>query len=277
MKRVLIALVILIVLLFIHSNFTVGVSDYSVSITDLPDSFDGYRIVQLSDLHSRRHPFMMNKIERAKPDIVVMTGDMISSSDADFSTFISLAEKCAQKFPTYFIVGNHEQALDEDELLELYVQLESAGVVILDNTSVAISRGKSEINLYGLWFNLRYYRDINDKTEANYVVCADTVREILGDAEDGVNILLAHNPIYFDGYAEWGADLVLSGHMHGGMVRIPWRGGLLSPEKEYFPKYDAGEYHKDDSSMIISRGLGSHTGFRIFNQPEIVVIELLSE
>ncbi len=275
MKRFISLILIFILLGFVYSNFTVGVSEYTVSFSELPDDFSGYKIVQLSDLHNRRYPFMMAKINKLKPDIVVMTGDMVSSSDTDYTSFLSLAEKVSKRYPTYFIVGNHEQMLSDLNYERLIAAVSDLGIEVLDNSKAELERGNSKINLFGLWFNLRYYRDLNDEKEAGYFVDKEKMDELLGRAPEGCNILLAHSPVFFDGYAEWGADLTLSGHMHGGMIRIPFYGGLFSPEREFFPKYDAGLFEQKNSKLIISRGLGEHIGFRLFNQPEIVLIKLM--
>lgn len=274
MKKFLLALVILIVVLFLHSNFTVGITNYEVNIADLPDEFENFKILQLTDLHSKKIGGILSKIEREEPDIVVMTGDMISTDDENFDVFLSYAEEIAEKFPTYFIVGNHEQALKRADCAELIAKLADIGVYVLDNERVKIERGDSGINLYGMWFNLRFYRDVNDESTEEYIVSKEHITNILGNAKNGVNILLTHNPVYFDAYAEWGADLTLSGHMHGGMIYVPFKGGLFSPEKEYYPEYDGGYYEKQGSYLIVSRGLGEHKGFRFLNQPEIAVITL---
>ena len=274
MKKFLLALVVLMVVLFLHSNFTVGITDYEVNIDTLPDEFEGFKILQLTDLHSKEIGGLISKIEREEPDIVVMTGDMISTDDENFDVFLSCAEEISDKFPTYFIVGNHEQALSRADCAELVAKLADIGVYVLDNERVKIERGDSCINLYGMWFNLRFYRDVNDESTEEYVVTKEHMTNIIGTPEKGVNILLTHNPVYFDAYAEWGADLTLSGHMHGGMIYVPFKGGLFSPEKEYYPEYDGGYYEKQGSSLIVSRGLGEHKGFRFLNQPEITVITL---
>lgn len=274
MKRFICIFFVLILLCFVYSNFTVGVSKYSINSSEIPSDFSGYKIVQLSDLHNRRYPFMMAKVNKLKPDIVVMTGDMVSSDDTDFSSFLSIAEKISKKYPTFFVVGNHEQMLTKENYEKLIVSVKALGIEILDNSKVTLEKENSKINLFGLWFNLRYYRDLNDEKEAGYFVDKKKMTELLGKAPSGYNILLAHSPVFFEGYAEWGADLTLSGHMHGGMIRIPGIGGLFSPEREFFPKYDAGLFENEDSKLIISRGLGEHVGFRIFNRPEIVLIKL---
>ena len=274
MKRVLIILAILVVVLFLHSNFTVGVTGFEVNIPDLPAEFEGYKILQLTDLHNKKIGGLVSKIENESPNIVVMTGDMISTDDEDFDTFLSYVDEISDKFQTYFIVGNHEQALKRVDCADLIAKLSDRGVYVLDNECVRIERTNSHINLYGMWFNLRFYRDVNDKSTEEYIVTDEHVTDILGKPRKGVNILLTHNPVYFDAYANWGADLTLSGHMHGGMIRVPFKGGLFSPEKEYYPEYDGGHYEKEVKSLIVSRGLGQHKGFRFLNQPEITVITL---
>lgn len=278
MKRFFLCLLALLLMLgmeFVRSNYTVGVSRYDIAIENLPEQFEKYRILQLTDLHGRSFPQLIGLIERQSPDIVVMTGDMVSSTDREFDVFLSLARTIAPEIPTYFIVGNHEQALPRASLAELTARLADAGVRILDNRAERLTRGDAHINLYGLWFNLRYYRDKNDARTQDYIIGEQELRRILGDAPRGeVNLLLAHNPVYFDAYAAWGADLTLCGHMHGGMIRIPFYGGLLSPEKEYFPKYDAGLFENGGAEMLVSRGIGEYAGFRFFNQPEIIVIDL---
>ncbi|MBR5478800.1 MAG: metallophosphoesterase [Clostridia bacterium] len=267
-------LILLVFFLFWHSNSTVGITKYKVKIEDLPGEFNNYKIVQLSDLHSREWDGFVGKIRKQSPDIVVMTGDMISTDDENFDVFLSYAEEIAKEFTTYFIVGNHEQALHRADLAELTKKLADRGVYVIDNSRVRLEKGDSHINLYGLWFNLRFYRDVNDSSTSDYILSVENVEEILGKPKKGVNILLTHNPVYFDAYAKWGADLTLSGHMHGGMIYVPFKGGLFSPEKEYYPEYDGGYYEKQGSALVVSRGLGEHAGFRLLNQPEIVVITL---
>ncbi|HZX20985.1 MAG TPA: metallophosphoesterase [Clostridia bacterium] len=280
---ILLVLAIAFIGIFIVSNQFLTVTTYNLEYPDLPVSFDGFRIVQLSDLHNNRfgadNQRLISAINKQSPDIIVMTGDMINSTDRDYSILISLAENLANKYGTYFVVGNHEQSLKDAELQALYGELKTAGVYILDNEKTTIEKDNERINIYGMWFNLRYYSDqtnqyIRDNPE-DYYFSLDRMNSVIGTHDDGFSILLTHNPAYFDTYSRFGADLTLSGHIHGGMIRIPFLGGVYSPEKTFFPKYDAGLYSVMDKKMIVSRGLGNgKQGFRFLNPPEIVTITL---
>jgi len=272
------------IILVIISNTVLVVDKYNLISDNLPSAFDGFKIVQLSDLHSkefgRDNSSLIKKIDKTNPDIIVMTGDMVNSTDTDFSIFFTLTKKLVEKYPVYYIVGNHEQALSEKNIAFIYNELKSYGVYVLDNEVAEIERDGARIHMYGLWFNLRYYSDQTSDYVINnpdtYYFAEDTMKKILGDCDsESFNVLLTHNPVYFDTYAKWGADLTLSGHIHGGMVRIPFVGGVYSPEKTFFPKYDEGLFEEDDKRMIVSRGIGNGSlGFRFLNCPQIVEITL---
>lgn len=266
------------------SNNYLKTTDYQVTYQNLPAAFDGYRIVHLSDLHSREfgktNHSLISKIDQADPDIIVMTGDMVNSKDENYDVFISLSKALAAKYDVYFIVGNHEQCLGKNNLKTLYEKLTDAGVIVLDNQKVTITKTDQRIDLYGMWFNLRYYSNMNTEyvqnNAAEYFFSLDKMNQVMGKKEaDVFSILLTHNPAYFETYLKWGADLTLAGHIHGGMVRLPFSGGVFSPERNLFPPYDAGDYSALDQHMIVSRGLGNGTeGFRLFNCPELVVVTL---
>ncbi|NLZ48584.1 MAG: metallophosphoesterase [Clostridiales bacterium] len=248
--------------------------------SQVPNSFDGFKILQISDLHSKEfgkdNRRLLEVIDKVAPNLIVITGDMINSKETDFSVFYKLAVSLVNKYPVYYIVGNHEQNLNEEALEEMLAYIDGLGVQVLDNEKITIEKEGKSINFYGLWFHLRYYRDLSNENTKEYYFGTEQIKKILGEAEEkDFNILLTHNPVYFDTYSTWGADLTLSGHMHGGMVRLPFVGGLVSPEKELFPKYDGGLYKAGSNSMIVSRGLGSgKAGFRFFNKPELVIITL---
>lgn len=283
-RKNLLIIVILLVIIAVgriyFDNNILEVSHYTVASNKIPTSFKGFKILQLSDLHSKSYGNYNNKlikkVNSEKTDIVVMTGDMVNAKDADFEVFINLAEQIGKRYETYYIVGNHEQNLNDDKRKELMDKLNEIGIRVLDNEKVTITRGMDSINLYGLWFNLRYYKDLSNEYTKDIFFGAEQIQSILGSLDtDSYNILLTHNPLYADTYSNWGADLILSGHIHGGMIRIPFAGGLLSPERDLFPEYDAGKYEVNNKVLIVNRGLGNGDfGFRVFNQPEISIITL---
>lgn len=282
-KRIILIIVILLLAfaarIYVDNNF-LEVSRYTVTSNKIPDSFDGFKILQLSDLHSNSfgdgNNKLLEKITGENPDIVVMTGDMVDSKDTDFDVFTDLAGEISKNYDTYYIVGNHEQSLGKKRRKILTDILTEFGIKVLDNEKVTITKGGDSINLYGLWFNLRYYKDSSNEYTKDVLFGEEQIQDILGKPDtDSYNILLTHNPLYADTYSEWGADLTLSGHIHGGIIRIPFVGGVFSPERKFFPKYDGDMHQVDDKILIVNRGLGnSNLAPRIFNRPEISVITL---
>lgn len=266
----------------IRSNSRLRVSNFTVSSEKLSAIFDGFRIVQISDLHSKlfgkNSHRLLTAVAAQHPDLIVLTGDMVNRFDHDFSIFYSLAKELPKQAPTYYILGNHEEVFTAQTRQQLYEQLASFGVHVLDNDSVTISRGGESIHLYGLWSPLPFYRRINKPKTKENTWTTEHICQRLGLADRTKwNLLLAHNPLFFDSYVEWGADLTLCGHVHGGVVRLPWVGGLLSPERKFFPAYDAGRYDRENCTMIVSRGLGNGNPLpRIWNSPQLPVITLHS-
>ena len=261
-------------------NHLLKLCNYSIESPEIPQEFDGLKILQLSDLHSKRfgrgNSRLLEKIKDAKPDFVVMTGDMISRSDTSYEVFFSLARILGQTYPCYYIIGNHEQDLEPGELHAFLKRLAALKIQVLNNEKTVLHRGNSRINLYGMWFSLKYYRESKLWAAPAPLFGERELTSALGKRDSShYSILLTHNPLAFPAYAEWGADLTLCGHIHGGMIRLPFFGGLLSPERKFFPEYSAGIYERDGKKMLVSRGLGSGTfGIRMFNIPEIVLITL---
>lgn len=267
---------------YIISLFKIDVSKYEVASSKVPKAFDGFKILQLSDLHNRRfnknNKKIVKIIEKQKPDIIVMTGDMVSSNSTGFSNFFLLVEELDGKYPIYYIFGNHEQRLSVEKQSLIIGKLREYGVKVLNNQQEFITKDDESIQIFGLNQELIYY--------TNYLKSKKTYSYETKDMENAIrkadskkfNILLAHNPLYFETYEKWGADLTFSGHVHGGIIQIPFIGGFLSPERKLFPKYSGGEYEINDSKMIVSRGLGyTKINLRFFNNPEICVVELKSK
>lgn len=287
------ALIILtFILIFLYwQNYSLQISKYILSYDKLPQGFDGYRIVQISDMHGKtfgsKNSTLAKRIKDLKPDILCVTGDMLSSHVDDSRAFLDFLEEFEDFCPVYMCLGNHEQIVrwlksNENGNIDYKVffsEVESHGVNILDNETVVLKKGKDQIWLSGLTIELYHYsRRDTENFDNNLLLKKFFIDDAIGKPAKGFNLLLTHNPVYFDEYVLWGANLTLSGHMHGGVIQVPFKGGLLSPERTFFPKYDAGLFEEKSSKMIVNRGLGySQINFRLFNRPEISLIELKSE
>ncbi|MGI6084615.1 MAG: metallophosphoesterase [Acetivibrionales bacterium] len=288
-----IALVLLVVFYY-WQNHTLQITRYEFAYENLPRGFDGYRIVQISDMHGktfgRNNIVLANRIKRLKPDLLLVTGDMISSTMVDEDAFFDFLDQFDKACPVYLCLGNHEQIVrqlsisgkNNDRYRNFIDNISKKGAVLLDNEKTNIKNGEDVIVLSGLSLELYHYtrRDIEPYDE-NLSLTKSYIEGVLGSTPEGFKILLAHNPAYFDEYVSWGADLILAGHIHGGIIRIPFLGGLFSPDKIFFPEFDAGLFEKGKSKMIVNRGLGclgySKINIRLFNRPEITFIELLQK
>ena len=241
------------------------------------------RMVLLSDLHNRSfgrdNERLIRKITELSPDGILVAGDMLTAAKGhDYSAALRLMERLSEAYPIYYGMGNHEYRLElyPDQYLGMYEGylkgLRAAGIEPLINESTCLPAWN--VTVCGVQIDRCYYKHLRkEPMESEYLP------RILGEAsEDAFQVLIAHNPAYFEDYAAWGADLVVSGHVHGGIMRLPVLGGVLSPSLTLFPKYDGGRFTHGKSTMILSRGLGSHTiPLRFFNPGELVVIELLPE
>lgn len=265
--------VIIVVTVIILGNYDVETYKYNIKSEKIPESFDGFRIAQVSDLHNaefdKYNSTVLQPIFLSRPNIIVITGDMIDSRNTDVDVALSFAQKAVNIAPVYYINGNHESRVPE-EYEELKKGLTEAGVTVLENESVDITIGEETISLIGINDPTFRMKLVDDTMEQNI---GHQLMDIIPD-NDNYKVLLAHKPHYFDSYAGQ-VDLVLSGHAHGGQFRIPFVGGLIAPGQGFFPEYYEGSYIKEDTEMIVSRGIGnSIIPFRINNKPEIVVAEL---
>lgn len=275
---VIVLLLLLVVLLRIYiDNEIPKVSNVEVKSSKLPEVFDGYKIVQLSDLHSKsfsnNNEMLIDMIDKESPNIIVMTGDMVTANEKDFTVFYSLVKELTKKYRVYYVYGNHEGELSLKLKSEITAFLKENGVIVLDNDYISIEKNNEKINLYGLCYTQKYY---SYKGGKKHIITENYIKNKLGTIDKNkYNILLTHNPLFFDAYSGYGFDLTLSGHVHGGLIRLPFIGGILSPERKFFPQYSAGVYEKGNSKLVVSRGLSRGTkGFRFFNRPDVVSITL---
>ena len=283
---ILICIFILICIYLSHNINTLEIAQYTIKNKKIPKEFDGYNIVQISDLHSKlfgeNNKKLIQKIKSLNPDIVVVTGDLIDGENNNYNVALDFMKEISKLYRVYYIIGNHEQKSlikkYKDEYKDYFNKLHQIDFVNLDNNKVEIVKGDSNINLYGLTVPYSCYKYLFDNQETTSIDI-DFLEEKLGKVDrEQFNILLAHTPFYFDAYEKWGADLTLCGHVHGGVVRLPFIGGLLSPDRNFFPKYDLGEYNMGKSTMILSKGLGGSKVLpRVNCKPEIVEITLKSK
>jgi len=256
-------------------NMLITVSKYEIKSNKIPKKFDKFKIVHLSDFHSYGNDNIkiVEKINDERPNIIVMTGDMVSKYDVNFEKFLNLAEVLSKKYEIYYIVGNHEIRLRKDDLNLIMKELHKFGIKVLNDEKVTLIRGNESINIYGIDIPLSYYKIINKPLNIGEII-----NVLINKCnENEYNILLAHNPLLFPEYAKYNVDLTLSGHIHGGMIRLPFIGAILSPERKFFPKYSSGVYEINNKKLLVSRGLGhSRPGIRLFNKREIVSITLNS-
>ena len=264
--------VIVVATVIILGNYDVETYKYNIKSEKIPESFDGFRIAQVSDLHNaefdKYNSTVLQPIFLSRPNIIVITGDMIDSRNTDVNVALSFAQKAVNIAPVYYINGNHESRVPE-EYEELKKGLTEAGVTVLENESVDITIGEETISLIGINDPTFRMKLVDDTMEQNI---GHQLMDIIPD-NDNYKVLLAHRPEYFDVYAG-NVDLVLSGHAHGGQFRIPFVGGLVAPGQGFFPEYYEGSYIEDNTEMIVSRGVGnSIIPFRINNKPEIIVAE----
>lgn len=257
----------------IYENNSIVITKSNFSSQKITSDFDGFTIAQISDLHNKLfgddQAKILNKLKSISPDIIVITGDLIDRRKYNLDiamTFISGAVKIA---PVYYVSGNHEAWSGDFPLIKK--SLVEAGVNVLDDIVVELTKGKTSIDIIGL--------SDPDFLTSDYIEGTNTSKTIeqLKQWVMGKNfkILLSHRPELFDLYSENSMDLVFTGHAHGGQIRIPFIGGLIAPDQGIFPKYSSGSYSKDSTTMFVSRGLGNSIfPVRVFNRPEIVVVTL---
>lgn len=273
-KRKIIIAVILILTLFltwiIWTNLAIKTTDITIENNKIPEEFNNFKIAQVSDLHNRKLGDRLIKIiQNESPDIIVVTGDLVDSPHTDFDTAMEFIDSAIKIAPVYYVTGNHEAWLNNFEDLEK--RLTDSGVYILDNKCQWLTKGDAKINIAGV-----KDPDFIERTSLDGIqdaIVTESLKPLLNNKY--YNIVLSHRPELFEEYVNMQADLVLTGHAHGGQVRIPFVGGLIAPNQGLFPHYTEGVYSKDNTDMVVSRGLGNSViPVRVNNTPELVMITL---
>ncbi len=256
-----------------YNSIVIGVTEYKITSDRIPAEFDNYKILQISDFHSGNFHGgtnqLIEKVKKAEPDIIVLTGDLIDEDKVNLKVVKGMIEQLVPIAPVYSVSGNHDIWYSDFEgYQKLLMKL---GVNVMDNREAVLQRGDWSIMLYGIGDPITW----DDAEAKNYL--QEKMR--LFNPDNSFNILLFHRANMFSTIKGKGYQLVLSGHMHGGQVQIPFIGGLVSPHhnNRWFPKYTDGKWAEDGTTMIVSRGLGNNAPVpRLFNPPELVLITLAS-
>ena len=227
------------------------------------------RIVNISDLHNtlfgKEQSRLIKKLEELSPDIIVASGDIVNECEK-YDNTVLFAQKASRIAPVYYASGNHERRAHEKEYLKLMDILSENGINVLNDLNSTVNVGENTINIIGV---------------DDWSLSDGTFKEKINNMSisELYNVVLAHEPQYFEDYSTLNCELVLCGHEHGGQIRLPFIGGLFAPDEYFFPKYSEGEFIKNGTEMIVSRGLGNQIIFcpRFFNLPEIVCIDISSE
>lgn len=257
---------------------------YEINVPGLPRGAR-FRLAFLSDLHNCAFDGVTERLAKAKPDAVLCGGDiancpkfpLLPAWDVALSFYAALAEN----FPTYAVPGNHEARWREaeDEKLRasyevFHEQLREIGVVLLENDVVKLDANGMSLSLAGLDPDRRVYK-VRKRGERAFP--DGEIERLIGPKPDGFTVLLSHTPNAAADYAAWGADLVLSGHIHGGIVRLPKLGGLVGPGIQALPPYTKGRYRIGETTLIVGAGLGEHSiPLRVGNPRHIVYVDIIS-
>lgn len=271
--------IILVLALFsqiIWENSALELNCFTITSEKLPKSFDGFKIVHISDLHNaeigENNKDLLDVIREAQPDIIAITGDLVDSRRTNIGVAIDFAEAAMKIAPCYYVTGNHEERISQ--FVELKQGLEAVGVVFLDDCTTKINKDNEFITVVGINdpnFKANYFSD-----EAEEII-GTQLKRLIPESNTNFYLLLSHRPEYFELYADYNINLILSGHAHGGQFVFPFVGGLFAPNQGLFPEYTSGVYTKNSANMIVSRGIGnSIVPFRINNRPEVILIELKS-
>ena len=257
----------------VWGNTALVTADVLVCSNGIPEAFDAYKIVQISDLHDAQigenNEKLIAMTAETEPDCIVLTGDFVDSSRFHPELSLSVAESLVKIAPVYYVSGNHEAILPDEDYQALTDGLRALGVCVLEDESAELTRGGQSIRLIGLTDIGFHPGTLEEKKDALRTALSALL------PEDEFSVTLAHRPELMDVYTECGAPLVLSGHAHGGQIRLPGIGGLIAPGQGLFPKSTEGKYEENGTTLVVSRGIGNSVlPLRVNDRPQIVVVQL---
>lgn len=259
-----------------HGNTAVDTSSFVLSDRAIPKAFDGFTIAQISDLHSTQfgkdQEKLTKRLTEAKPDIIVVTGDLLDSRrSCDVKIAVDTLRQMIKIAPVYYVTGNHESRIP-DLYQGLERQMKDMGVCVLRSESAFLKRKNDKIQIIGMDDPAFYAKKHRQPPKSNMEMLKKLKCLVHKDA---YTVLLSHRPDLFDRYCKTGANLIFCGHAHGGQFRIPGIGGVYAPNQGLLPKYTEGCFVRNGAVMFVSRGLGNSLfPFRLNNPPEVVVVTL---
>lgn len=266
----------LMAVFFIWQNNAIVIRSIDYKNTELPQAFEGYTIIHISDLHNKafgnNQKRLLKKIRSSSPDIIVITGDLIDRRKYDLDTAMVFIKGAREIAPVYYVSGNHEAW--SGDYKNIKKQLQSSSVEILDDRKTQLFKDKDSIEILGISDPAFLTSSDTDKADLKYL------KNSLGKLAQGpkFKILLSHRPELFDLYAGENIDLIFAGHAHGGQIRLPFIGGLVAPDQGWLPAYTDGAYIQKESTLIVSRGLGNSIfPLRVFNRPQIIKVVFKGE
>lgn len=284
MKMLLIIIAVLVVLCIaecIRELSTFKVTHYKIQSNKLKN-INSRKIIFLSDLHNcrygRQNEILLDAIKKESPDMILIAGDMlIGKKGAPTDVAKNFLKELSKMCNTYYANGNHEQRMKNDPekygdvYKDYYRFLKSQGVLYLENSKKSEKWDACEVEVLGL--------EIPDDAYGKFCkvsIPEDYVEQCFGKADSSkYQILIAHNPLFMKQYLNWGADLIVSGHLHGGVARIPFWRGIISPQGSLFPKYSGEMKVEDTTTVVVSRGIGLHTiPIRFLNMAEVIVLHV---
>ncbi|MDR0906444.1 MAG: metallophosphoesterase [Oscillospiraceae bacterium] len=260
------AIVLVIAGVFYNWNYTLQTEEFELKFADLPPAFDGFRIAIISDLHDakfgKENAKLIDAVRGLNPDIIALTGDVTDETD-QVPDALNTVRALVEIAPVYYVSGNHEW--EDGGIRELFAGLPEVGAAVLRNEIIPIERGGDVIYLIGL-------EDKNGPADM------EQPESVFARKPDGFSVTLIHRNTYLERLAPLGANLILCGHAHGGLIRLPGTDGLLDHNLSLFPTHTSGVYTSGATTMLVSRGIGNHTGIpRVMNKPHIPVAILKRE
>ncbi|CVI70389.1 phosphodiesterase YaeI [Clostridiales bacterium CHKCI001] len=263
------------------------VTEYEIASPKLEQIWEGYRIAVLGDLHNNEfgenNETLIRAVKDANPDIILIVGDLMvvkEWKEKDFSVTDTILKGLSKLAPVYYANGNHELRMEQSPEQypgwnqEFQQILKKYQIHYLVDQTVLLKKGGTTIALSGLNIGEEYYQFKGKKRQMPPCYIEN---KIGNPKKDQFHILMAHTPLYVEEYAQWGADLVFSGHFHGGTIRLPILGGVMTPQMQFFSGLDRGLVKRGETRMIVTGGLGTHSiNIRLNNPPELVMVTLRS-